>query len=201
MTVATHNNTKGLVRAFDVRTRQAAVDVQYDSQARRVRQRDLGERIVGHQRQHRRLDADHAWTKSSGLVYLPVEVADVGFLRRPPAGQQSVCRKPGLRRSEDRPAEVAFPDRAPSDLGLRSLLGADSGGHHRQRPGDQSGGAADQAVVPVRVRSRDRQAGLADRGAAGPAKRRAWREDVADAAVSDQAAGLCAQCPSKSPTT
>ena len=39
--------------------RQAAVDVQHDSAARRVRQRDVGERVVGDQRQRRRLDADH----------------------------------------------------------------------------------------------------------------------------------------------
>ena len=31
LTVKTHNNTKGLVRAWDVRSRQAAVDVQHDS--------------------------------------------------------------------------------------------------------------------------------------------------------------------------
>ena len=58
-TVATHNNTKGIVRAFDVRDRQAAVDVQHDSASGRVRQRHLGERLVGGQRQRRRLDADH----------------------------------------------------------------------------------------------------------------------------------------------
>ena len=59
MTIRTHNNTKGLVRAFDVQTRQAALDVQHDSEARRVRQRHLAERLVEGERQHRRLDADH----------------------------------------------------------------------------------------------------------------------------------------------
>ena len=58
-TVPTHNNTKGLVRAFDVAHRQAALDVQHHSAARRSRQRDLGEQFVGGQRQHRRVDADH----------------------------------------------------------------------------------------------------------------------------------------------
>ena len=53
---------------------------------------------------------------------------------------------------------------------------------------DQGRRAGDQAGVHVRFRSRDRQAGVADRGAAGAAVQRAGREDVADAAVSDQAA-------------
>ena len=46
-TVETHNNTKGLVRAFDVRTGKKLWHVQHDSAAGRVRQRHLGERIVG----------------------------------------------------------------------------------------------------------------------------------------------------------
>jgi quinoprotein glucose dehydrogenase len=58
-TVDTHNNTKGIVRAFDVRTRQAVVDVQHDSATRRIRQRHVGERVVGRERQRRRVDADH----------------------------------------------------------------------------------------------------------------------------------------------
>jgi quinoprotein glucose dehydrogenase len=39
--------------------RQAAVDVQHDPAARRAGQRHLAERIVGRQRQRRRVDADH----------------------------------------------------------------------------------------------------------------------------------------------
>ena len=52
-----------------------------------------------------------------------------------------------------------------------------------------------QAGVPVRLRSRDGTAGVADRRAAGAAVRRAGREDEPDAAVPDQAAGVCAQLP------
>ena len=47
--------------------------------------------------------------------------------------------------------------------------------------------------MALRLRSRHRPAGVADRRAAGAAVRRARREDVADAAVSDQAAGVRAQ--------
>ena len=124
LTVKTHNNTKGLVRAFDVAP-ASCLDVQHHPAARRVRQRHVGERFVGGQRQHRRVDADHR-RRGAGLVYLPVEIADLGFLRRPSPGQQPVRREPGLRRSEDRPAQVALPGRAPSDLGLRPVVGADA---------------------------------------------------------------------------
>ena len=58
MTIKTHNNTKGLARAFDARTGQADLDVQHDPQARRVRRRHLARQLLGGQRQHRRVDAD-----------------------------------------------------------------------------------------------------------------------------------------------
>ena len=50
--------------------------------------------------------------------------------------------------------------------------------------------AGQQAGLPVRVRSRDRQTAVADRGEAGAADRRAGRSDVADAADSDAAAAV-----------
>ena len=58
---------------------------------------------------------------------------------------------------------------------------------------DQGRRGAEQAGVALRLRSRHRPAGVADRRAAGAAVRRAGREDVADAAVPDQAAGVRAQ--------
>ena len=66
----------------------------------------------------------------------------------------------------------------------------DSRRHHGQRPRDQGRGDAEQAVVPVRVRSRHRSAGVADRGASRCREARAWRAVIADAAVPDEAAGL-----------
>ena len=80
-----------------------------------------------------------------GLVYLPVETPTSDLLRRPPPRQQPVRREPRLRRSEDRPAEVALPARAPSALELRHVVGADSRRHHRERPRDQGGRRAGQA--------------------------------------------------------
>ena len=60
----------------------------------------------------------------------------------------------------------------------------------RRRPAHQGGDAAEQDRLPLRLRSRDRQAGVADRRAAGAAVDGAGREDVADAAVPDQAAAV-----------
>ena len=57
-TPVTHDNTKGAVRAYRRPHRQADVDLQHDSSPGRIRQRYLGERLVGDQRQHRRVDAD-----------------------------------------------------------------------------------------------------------------------------------------------
>ena len=55
---------------------------------------------------------------------------------------------------------------------------------------DQGAGADHQAGLRLHVRSRHRQAGLADRRAAGAAVRCAGREGVADAAVSDEAGAV-----------
>ena len=123
-----HQGPGARVRRAD---RQAALDVQHDSAARRVRQRHVGERFVGGQRQHRRVDADHR--RRGARPGLPAgRDADLRLLRRPSARQQPVRREPRLRRSEDRPAQVALPDRAPSDLELRHVVGADPRGHHRR---------------------------------------------------------------------
>ncbi len=51
-----HQGPGARVRRAD---RQAALDVQHDPAPGRVRQRHVGERVVGDQRQHRRVDADH----------------------------------------------------------------------------------------------------------------------------------------------
>ena len=57
----------------------------------RVRQRNVGERFVGGQRQHRRVDADHRRRRSrAGLS--AGRNADVRLLRRPSPRQQSVRR-------------------------------------------------------------------------------------------------------------
>jgi quinoprotein glucose dehydrogenase len=116
-TVETHNNTKGLVRAFDVRTGKKIWQFNYDAKAGRIRQRYLGGRFVGHQRQHRRLDPVHCGRRprvgvlAGGRPY-------IGLLWRASAWEQPVWRQLGLRRSKNRTAQVAFPIGAPSHLEL-----------------------------------------------------------------------------------
>ena len=116
--------------------------------------------------------------------------ADRRLLRRPSSRQHPVLREPGRARSQDGQAQVALPAGAPRHLGLRHPVRADPRGHHGQRQADQGDRAADQAGVALRVRSRDRTAGVADRGAAGRKGRRSRRVVRADAAVRDQAAGV-----------
>ena len=88
------------------------------------------------------------------------------------------------RRPQDRQAQVALPAGPPRHVGLR---------HSRARrswwtsPSTakpiKARRAANQAGVGLRVRSRDRAAGVADRGTAGREGRRAGRVVFADAAV------------------
>ena len=77
-------------------------------------------------------------------------------------------------------------------MGPRHLVGAAADRREHRRPAAQAGGAADQAGLALRVRPHHRRADLADRRAAGAADRRAGREDLADAAVRDQAAAVLA---------
>ena len=112
--VPTHNNTKGLVRAFDVRT---------------------GKKLWGFNTIPRPGEfGNDTWQENSwayngnvgvwsqitvdaelGLVYLPVETPS-STLRRTPARKQPLCGEHRLPRSENWTAQVAFPDRAPPDL-------------------------------------------------------------------------------------
>ena len=160
-TVSTHNNTKGLVRAFDVRTGKLLWTFNTIPRPGEFGN-DTWEKeswaVNGNAGVWTQITAD----EELGLVYLPVETPTSDFYGGHRPGQQPVCREPGLRRSEDRPAEVALPARAPSDLELRQLLGAAAARHQRQRQADQGGGAAEQAGVALRLRSRHRPAGVAD---------------------------------------
>ncbi len=82
----------------------------------------------------------------------------------------------------DRKAAVALPGRASRDVGLRLPVPADSRRHHRQRTPDQGARAAVEAGVSLRLRSHQRQAGVADRRASGAERRRAGRVVFADPA-------------------
>ena len=132
MTVATHNNTKGLVRAFDVRTGKLLWTFNTIPRPGEFGN-DTWENdswaINGNTGVWTQITVD----EEAGPGLSAGRRADVGLLRRPSSRQQPVRREPRLRRSEDRPAQVALPDRAPSDLGLRHVVGADPARHQRQR--------------------------------------------------------------------
>ena len=183
MTVKTHNNTKGLVRAFDVRTGKLLWTFNTIPQPGRVRRRHLGERVVGDQRQHRRVDADHGRRRSRPRLPAGRD-ADVGLLRRPSSGQQPVRREPGVRRSEDRPAQVALPVHPSRDLGSRHVVGAAAHRHQRRRQADQGRRGAEQAELgcTCSIASPASRSGRSTRRRCR--SRRAGREDVADAADS-----------------
>ena len=171
--------------------RQAAVDLQHDSAARRVRQRHVGEGFVGVHRQHRRVGADHGRRGARPRSTCRSRLPTARLLRRPSPRQQPVRREHRRRRSEDRAAQVALPARPSRHVGHRHPV-------RRRSSRDitvngrtiKAAGAADQAGFLYVLRSRDRPADLADRGAAGAERRHAGRMVFADAAVPDQAAGL-----------
>ena len=107
MTVTTHNNTKGLVRAFDVRTGKLLWTFNTIPRPGEFGQRHVAQRFVEEQRQHRRLVADHRRRGARPRVSAGGK-PDVGLLWRRSPGQQPVRREHRLRRSEDRPAQVAL---------------------------------------------------------------------------------------------
>ncbi len=170
-TIATHDNTKGLVRAFDVRTGKKLW--QFNTIPR------PGE--FGNETWENGSWAANGnvgvWSEISvdeelGLVYLPVETPTSDFYggHRPGNNlfaESLVCvdLKTGQRKWHFQ--FVHHP--------------------HRRWATDQSGCGAEQGELPVRLRSSHRSAGLANRGAPGPAIERTRREDVSHAAVSDKA--------------
>ena len=164
MTVTTHNNTKGLARGLRRADRKAAVDLQHDSAARRIRQRHVARQLVGDQRQRRHLDADHASTRSSGLVYLPVETPTSDFYggKRPGNnlfGESLVCVDLATGKRKWHFQFVHHP-LWNDDMSSAPLI-ADVTVDGRAAQGRRG---AEQAGLAVGVRSRDRRADLADRG-------------------------------------
>ena len=191
-TVSTHNNTKGLVRAFDVRTGKQLWRFNTIP--------NPGE--YGHETWDNDSWAINGnvgvWTQISvdeelGLVYLPVETPTSDHYGGHRPGNNLFAESLVCVDLKTGQAKVAFPVRASPALEPRHVVGAAAGRHQRERPRDQSGRRAEQAELPLCVRSRDGSAGVADRGAAGAARRRSGRDVLADAAVPDQAAGVRAK--------
>ena len=160
-TVSTHNNTKGLVRAFDVRTGKQLWTFNTIPRP--------GE--FGNDTWEKDSWADNGnvgvWTQITadeelGLVYLPVETPTSDFYggHRPGNNlfaESLVCvdLKTGQRKWHYQLVHHPI-------WNFDNSSRADPARHQRRRQADQGGGAAEQAGVAVRLRSRDRPAGVAD---------------------------------------
>ena len=128
--------------------------------------------------------------EQSGIAFIPFGTARFDFYGGDPPGQQPVRQLAGRARRAHRQAALALPARASRSVGLRPAAGAEAADDPAERPQHRRRRAGDQARLPVRVRARDRTTDLADRGAPGAAVRRPRRDDVADAAVPDQAGAV-----------
>ena len=135
------------------------------------------------------------WTAMSadpelGYVYLPTNTVAPDFYGGHRPGDNLFAESLVCLDVETGRRVWQFPDGASRPVGLRQPGGAEPPRRHRERRAREGGRADHQAGIRLRLRSRDRRAALADRGAAGAAVGRARRASVADAAVPDQAGAL-----------
>ena len=135
------------------------------------------------------------WTMMSadeelGLLYLPTNTAAPDFYGG--IGSATTCSPKASSRSISRPAQRVWHFQTVhhglwdyDNPAAPNLLDITVNGDARQ-----GAGADHEAGLRLHVRSRDRQAGVADRRDAGAGVRRAWRKGVADAAHSDEARAI-----------
>ena len=114
--------------------RQDGLELPHDPAEGRVRQRDLGARVVGVHRAHQRLGADDARRAARPALHAGRH-AEQRLLRRPPPRRESVRRSARLPRCRDRQAEVAFSDRPPRAVGLRPGVAAEPRDDRRSEAG------------------------------------------------------------------
>ena len=117
----THNNTKGMVRACDVRTGKMLWQFKtipkkgefgYDTWLNDSAEVNGNTGVW---------TADHRGCRPRPRLFAGGR-SDVGSVRRATAGKQSLRRQPGLRRSQHGQDEVVLPGRASPHVGLRSLV-------------------------------------------------------------------------------
>ena len=170
--------------------RQAAVDLPHHSPPGRVRQRHLAPGLVGLHRQHRRVGADVASTRSSAW---PICRSSCRRTTTTAAiGPATTCSARASSPSTCRPASASG-----TTSWCTTACGTWTSRARRSSPTSPStAGRSRSLAQPTKqaflyvLRSRDRRADLADRGAAGAEGRHARRVVLADAAVPDQAAGV-----------
>ena len=169
-------NVPGYVRGFDVRTGQELWRFNTIPQAGEKFRETWEKRLVEVHRQCRGVGAVLG-RRRAGLRLPAGRGADRRPLRRAPPRRQRLLVEPGVSRRADRPGGVALPADPPRHLGLRQHHRADADRRPDWRPHRQGGRAGDQAGLHLRVRPRHRPAAVADRRAAGPGQRRAWRTE------------------------
>ncbi len=165
--------------------RKAVVDLPHHSAAGRVRQRDVGERLVVVLGQYRHVGAVLRGRRARDRLHADRAVHR-RLLRRPSSGQQPVHGVAGGGGPAHRKTQMALSARPSRNLGLRSSVRADTGRRHDRRQAQEDCRGAEQAGLPLRLRSPDRAARVADRRAARREGHRAGRMVFADAAVPDE---------------
>ena len=129
----------------------------------------------------------NVWTLMSadeelGYVYLPFSTPTNDWYGGHRLGDDLFAESLVCVDADDRQARLAFSDGASRPVGLRSAGRAGAVRHQGRRQADQGRGADHEDRVHVRLRPHERQAGVADRRAAGAAIDGARRTDLADAA-------------------
>ena len=127
MTVETSNNTKGLARAFDVRTGKMIWRFNTIPKPGEFGAETWEENSWSFN------GNTGVWTQitvdpEAGLVYLPVESPTSDFYGGKRPGNNLYRRVAGRGRSQDRRPQVAFPVRAPCGVGSRHVVGAAADG-------------------------------------------------------------------------
>ena len=125
-----------------------------------------------------------------GYLYLPVETPTGDFYGGHRPGNNLFAGSLVCLDARTGKACLASAARPPRHLGLRPRVAAEPDQHHRQRETDPRGRAGHQVGAPVRVRSRQRHAGVADRKSEGRSRHGSRRMVRADAAASDEAGTL-----------
>ena len=169
--------------------RQAALDLPHGAPGGGARHGHLGRGVLADHRRGQRLGPDERGRGTRPR--LPADQhADERLVRRPPPRRQPVRREPRSGRLRDGRAPLALPGHSPRSLGLRLRRAGRAGRHRRRRPHGRGGDAAEQAGLPLRLRSGDRRTGLADRGAAGPPNGHPRRADLGHPAHPHEAAAV-----------
>ncbi len=189
MTIETHNNTKGLVRAFDARTGKVLWTfntIPRPGEFGNDTWKDGSWAVNGNTGVWTQITVD----EELGIAYLPVESPSSDYYGGKRPGNNlfgeslvAVDLKTGQRKWHFQLVHHPIWDHDISS-------GSDPARRDGGRKDAQAGGAAEQADLLVCVRPRDRRAHLADQRNRDAARRRARRVVCADAADSQQAAGL-----------